>query len=339
MTGLHVVSKARKTGLRWYVYAWRGGPCIHSCDGVKPVITPEILDAQYRAKQDRFAAGPDNIDSLIADYEASPDFTYKRPATRRDYKLWLTRISDRFGKTPIAAFEDRRMRGDVIAWRNNWASQTRSADKASVMMGTLLSWAMENGRISVNVAAGIKQMHHVNKADQIWEDRHWQAVRAVKKFPQHVMDALELASLTGLRLGDLVRVAWEDVGDQSIILTTKKRGGRAIIPIYDELRKLLTRLAPTDDAKRTGPILLNSRGTPWTESGLGTVWQRRQPAGFDRTMHDLRGTFATFLALRGLNDQEIADRLGWSARKVSEIRRRYVDEARVVVSLVERLSA
>lgn len=335
LSGLHIVAKARKGGKRWYVYAWRGGPCIHQQDGAKPVITPEILGLQQRALQESFGPAGDDIDSIIAGYEASPNFTERKESTKKDYRLWLTRISQRFGKTPLAAFEDRRMRGDIIEWRNNWAHQPRTADKASVMMATLLGWAVENGRIEINVAAGIRQLHNVNKADQIWEERHWQAIRAVKEFPAHIMDALTLASLTGLRLGDLVRLEWSNVFDTKIVVEkTRKRGGRAVIPIYAELRQWL-------DARpmQSGPVLLNSRKLPWTESGLETVWQRKKPEGFDRTIHDLRGTFVTFLALKGLTDEEIARIIGWTAKRISEIRARYVDEARVVIALAERLSA
>ena len=335
MTGLHVVAKSRQGGKRWYVYAWRGGPCIHQQDGARPVITPEILGLQQRALQSSFGAAGDDIDAVIADYEVSPEFTDRRASTQKDYRLWLTRISQRFGNTPLAAFEDRRMRGDIIEWRNQWAHQPRTADKASVMMATLLGWAVENGRIEINVAAGIRQLHSVNKADQIWEDHHWKAVRAIEKFPPHVMDALTLASLTGLRLGDLVRLEWAQVGDKAIIIEkTRKRGGRAVIPIYTELRQWL-------DGRviRQGTVLLNSRKLPWTESGLETVWQRKKPSGFDRTIHDLRGTFVTFLALRGLTDEEIARVIGWTAKRIAEIRARYVDEARVVIAMADRLSA
>lgn len=335
MSGLHVVAKSRKGGKRWYVYAWRGGPCIHQQDGARPVITPEILGAQQRALQASFGPAGDDIDALIADYEESPDFKDRRDSTKKDYRLWLTRISQRFGNTPLAAFEDRRMRGDIIEWRNLWSHQPRTADKATVMMATLLGWAVENGRVEINVAAGIRQLHKVNKADMIWEDSHWKAVRAVKDFPAHVMDALTLASLTGLRLGDLVRLDWSQVGDKAIIVEkTRKRGGRAVIPIYAELRQWL-------DARpaKKGTVLVNSRKTGWTESGLETVWQRKKPEGFDRTIHDLRGTFVTFLALKGLTDEEIARIIGWTAKRIGEIRARYVDEARVVIALADRLSA
>lgn len=333
MTGLHVVSKQLKTGTRHYVYAWRGGPCIHKCDGSPPVITQDILNAQMRARNE--GRSTDDIDALIADYEASPDYARRRKSTKKDYRLWLTRISQRFGNTPLEAFEDRRMRGDVIAWRNGWAGQPRTADKASVMMSTLLNWAVENGRLSVNVAAKIKHLHHADRSQEIWEDRHWKAVEAEKDFPPHLMRALRLACLTGLRLGDLVRLEWSQVTAQTIIVEkTRKRGGRAIIPIVPELCELLDSIGRKD-----GHVLLNSRGAGWTESGLETVWQRRKPEGFDRRIHDLRGTYVTFLATKGLTDDEIARAVGWGAKEVAAIRARYVDESRVVVSLVERLSA
>lgn len=65
---------------------------------------------------------------------------------------------------------------------------------------------------------------------------------------------------------------------------------------------------------------------------------RQKPDSFDRTMHDIRGTFVTWLAKKGLTDEEISRIVGWTAKRVSDVRARYVDEARVIVSLVDRLS-
>lgn len=333
VTKLHIVSKPTRFGKTWYVYAWRGGPCIHKSDGARPVIDRELLDAQYQARQETRGAPADDIDSLIADYEASPHYP-KNKRTRSDYRRSLDRISARFGKTPLEAFEDRRIRGDVLLWRDQWADQPRTADKLTVMMGTLLGFGLDRGRLGINVAAGIKQLHSADKSDEIWEERHWQAVRALKDFPAHIMDALIFASLTGLRLGDLVRVEWGSVGEKAIIVQTRKRNGRAVIPITKELRAHLE-----GRGHREGTILRNSRGKPWTESGLETVWQRRKPEGFDRVIHDLRGTYVTYLAVRGFTDEEVARVIGWTAKRVADVRARYVNEARVVIAMIDRLSA
>lgn len=334
LTGLHVVTKRRRgRPSRHYVYAYRGGPCIHVADGSKPTITPEILAAQNSAR--RVETGVRTFDKLIDDYRASPEFDRLKDATKRDYRLWLDRLSARFGSAPVKAFSDPRMRGQIIAWRDQWAAMPRTADKASVMTATLLAWAVERGELAVNVAAGIKTLHRANKSDEVWERRH---IRAMVNAPAHLRRALLLAALTGLRLGDLVRLDWASVGDKAVVLTTRKRDGRAVIPITPTLRRLLNKLEPDRD-KRKGAVLRNSRAQPWTESGLGSVFQKSKPNSFDRRIHDLRGTFVTWLAIKGLTDEEIARIVGWTAKRIGDIRARYVDEARVVVSLIGRLSA
>ncbi|KPP87582.1 tyrosine-type recombinase/integrase [Erythrobacter sp. HL-111] len=333
LSGLHVVKKRLASGIiRWNVYAWRGGPCIHRQDGARPIITPDLFAQAIAAREEASGGAPsDTFKAVIVAYRASPEFERLADSTQRDYNRILDRIDEQFGAAPIAAFEDRRMRRDIIEWRDLWRGQPRTADKAAVMMATVLGWAVENALLTINVAAGIPQLHSADKSDMIWEDRHWQAMADA---PEQLMQALRLASMTGLRLGDLVRLDWSQVSDKAIILTTRKRKGRAVIPVIPELRSFLDTIT-----HRQGVVLRNSRGLPWTESGLGTVFQRSKPADFDRTMHDLRGTYVTWLAMKGLTDDEIARIVGWTSQRIAEVRARYVDEARVIVSLVDRLSA
>ena len=336
MTGLHVVRMRLKAADRWYVYAWRGGPCIHQADGRKPDITPAMLQAAMEARRSPQSTG--TVEWLVREYRASPEFKDLRSATRRDYERSLDRVEARFGPAPLGAFEDRRIRNDIIQWRDEWRAQPRTADKVLVMLQTLLSWAVERGFLAINAAHGIKLIHTADRSDLVWEADHWQAFQRTGKdgnpvCPAHLMTALKLISMTGLRLGDVIRLDWEHVGDKVIVLTTKKRGGRAAIPIFPELRALL-------DAQphRKGTVLRNSRDKAWTESGLGSVFQKAKPAGFDRTMHDLRGTYVTWLAVKGFTDEEIARVIGWTAKRVAQVRARYVDEARVVVSMVDRMA-
>jgi integrase len=332
VTGLHIVSSRRKHGKRYYVYAWRGGPCIHQQDLQRPVITPELLDkaAAERLKHSNYRRAG-TLDAVIDGYRASPEFKALGGSTQTDYRLWLDRASERFGKAPLAAFADPRMRGEIIAWRDRWQASPRTADKASGIMSIILGWAVDRGMITVNVAAKIRHLYQVNKADQIWESHHF---RAMIGAPAVLRDAIRMAALTGLRLGDLITLDWSHVGPNAIILTTKKRKGLAVIPIVPALRHHLDRRE-----WREGAVLRNSRGTAWTADGLKTAMQRARPEGFDRTFHDLRGTYITWLATRGFTDQEIARTVGWTTKRVAEIRARYVADARVVVSMIERLTA
>ena len=328
MPGLHTVKKSLKSGVRWYVYAWRGGPCIYSCNGQRPTIDQKILKMALEAKRD--PAPEDTISGLIRLYKASDEYLTKRPETRRDYDYSLDKIEARFGPAILGAFDDRKMRKDVIQWRDTYKHQPRTADKVIVMLGTVLGWGLLRGSVSINIAHGIPLIYKSDRSDLIWEDEHWEPF---KDAPPQLLRALQLISLTGLRLKDAVSVSWDQVFDKSIVLITSKRSGRAVIPIFPELRAWLDALP-----HQKGPLLLNSRGKGWTTSGLESVFQKQKPDGFDRTMHDIRGTFVTWLAIKGLTDEEISRIVGWTAKRVSEVRARYVDEARVIVSLVDRLS-
>lgn len=339
VTKLHLICKRLKSGPRWYVYAWRGGPCIHTADGSRPTITPDILDKAREARMTGKANYADSFEAVIDEYLKSPEFARLADVTKEDYRRWLTRISKRFGSAPMAIMADFRMRKDVLAWRDKWADQPRAADRAVGTLSTVLGWAAQRGMIATNIASEIGTLHRVNHSDEIWEDHHWEAVCALDKngkpvCPPHIMRVLELGKMTGLRMGDLLALDWSHVGPQAIVVRTNKRKVRAAIPMHRELKAFLDALPGGE-----GVILRNSKGEPWTTSGFKSSWRNAKPAGFDRRFHDLRGTCATWLMIKGLNDHDVATVLGWKASRVSEIRARYVDQARVVISMAERLNA
>lgn len=331
VTNLHVMPKRLKTGIRYYVYAWRGGPQIHMQDGTRPVITPDLLDKARQARIDGNGKYAGSFNQVIDDYRASPEFDRLADVTKADYRRWLTRISEAFGKAPMAIMGDFRMRKDIVIWRNKWKHQPRAADRAVGTLSTVLAWAAESGLIGDNITTEIGTLHRVDRSDLIWEDHHWEAVKDV---PAHIMRALELGKLTGLRLGDLLSLDWAHVFPKAIIIRTSKRKVRAAIPLHRDLKAFLDALP-----NREGRVLLNSRGEPWTTDGFKSSWRTARPKGFERHMHDLRGTCATWLAIKGLTDSEIATILGWKASRIAEIRARYVDEARTVIAITERLNA
>ena len=176
MTKLHIIRKSLKTGPRFYVYAWRGGPQIHVQDGTRPVIDRDLLDKAYQARQQGNADYALSFDAIIDEYQASPEFTRLAASTRSDYLRWMTRISERFGKAPITILADFRLRRDILAWRDKWADTPRTADMAIGTLSTILGWAARRGMIRENIVIGIGTLHRVNRADEIWEDRHFAAV-------------------------------------------------------------------------------------------------------------------------------------------------------------------
>ena len=323
-TGLHIVRKKGMGGDRWFVYARRGGPLIHVQDTYRPAITPALI---AKSKSALGHVPQDAVEKIIFAYIGSPEFAALAPSTRREYRLRLTQISRRFGRVPARLIPE--LQGEIMLWRDEMASTPRAADRAVGMLHTVLKYGKLKGMWKgENPAAEIPKLHKTNRADLIWEDRHWQAFKDV---PPHIHRVLELGSLTGLRISDLLRLTWEDVKETHIELVTGKTGGEAVIPLYCPLRAFLA-------GKGEGPILKTTRGTQWTPDGWQSSWSTARPKGFDRHIHDLRGTFATKLMIAGLDDNHVSVILGWEAKRIATIRAKYVDRAKVAKALAEKLN-
>lgn len=278
--------------------------------------------AERRAK-----GGKDTLDTIIDLYRQSPEFTSKKPNTQREYRLRLDQISAQFGKVPIRFFNGPDIRREIILWRDGLANTPRAADRCVGMLSTVLSWAQSRTIVNQNAAAEIDKLHRVNRADLIWEARHWDAVKNV---PGHIYRVLLLASLTGLRIGDLLALTWEQVTPDYIDVDTQKTGAMATIPMHAELRRFLV-------GPGKGPILRTTRMEAWTPDGWQSSWRKAKPDGFDRKVHDLRGTFVTRLMVAGISDAEIATITGWQTERIATIRARYVDRGRAARAMAERM--
>ena len=131
------------------------------------------------------------------------------------------------------------------------------------------------------------------------------------------------------------------------------------MPIVPGLRALLDELRTRHRATNVETVLVGAKGNPVAprtltaefiacrnkaNGGSGIVhppkMEGEKPKA--KTLHDLRGTFATRLMTLpggGLADDQIASIMGWSPRDVAAIRCRYVDEAAIVVAIANRINA
>lgn len=98
------------------------------------------------------------------------------------------------------------MRGDLLPWRDHWADEPRSADMAIQVTSRLLSWAVDRGLLTNNLAAGVGKLYDHHRSDIIWEQSHFE--RFAPHASVEVLEGIELAAYTGMGRGDLVRVPW-----------------------------------------------------------------------------------------------------------------------------------
>jgi integrase len=331
---LRGIAKVTAKG-RTYYYAWRGGPRLRGEPG-----SPKFHASYNEAVESRRIPEPGQFKSLIIQYRASSDYKKLADTTRKNWSPWLDHIADYFGDLRIVQFDrPEKIRPVIRRWRNQWANKPRTADYGMQVLSRLLSHAVDPlGKIASNPCEGIKQLYSSNRAEIIWTDSDIADLK--KTCPVEVAHAVDLASHTGLRLSDLLRLSWSHVGEDAIVFTTGKSRGRreAIIPLYDDLRNVLASIP-----KRSPTILSNQLFRPWKSNGFGTAFNRAKiRAGMndrDLHFHDLRGTAATKFYIAGLSIRVIAEILAWSEDQVERIIHRYVGRAAATKEAIRRLNA
>lgn len=310
LKGVHRVERRLANGKsRVYYYAWRGGPRIDAQPGSPAfVLTYQEAHAALR----RPKAG--TLFSLIAEYKGSAEFRRLATSTVRAYTHYLKIIEDEFGDMPLAALEDRRVRGEFKSWRDRFANTPRKADYAWTTLSRVLSFSKDRGFIGSNPCEGGGRLYEANRTDKIWEDEDVAAF--LKSAGPELALAIMLALWTGQRQGDLLRLPWSAYDGSHFRLQQSKTKRRVVIPAGTPLRTLLSQTA------RVGPMILTTtRSKPWSSDGFRTSWGKAcDKAGIEGlTFHDLRGSAVVRLALADATVPQIATFTGHSLRDVEAI--------------------
>ena len=150
----------------------------------------------------------------------------------------------------------------------------------------------------------------------------------------------------------VLAVRWSDVDQGLIAVVQGKTGKRLWIPIHKELVALLAVLearlraklgeaaAALDLRQCHEPILLNSRGKPWTVDGFKASWSEElnEPAMAEfrsrrLVFHGLRKSAVVFLLEAGCTDAETAAITGQS-REMVEHYARQVNQRRLAAAAI-----
>jgi integrase len=331
LKGLYTVTAKGRT----YHYAWRGGPRVKA-----PYGTPAFA-AEFAAHHaDRKGGDKSKMSGLCAMFRASDAWNGRGPKpisdkTKASWTKWLDRIQEEFGDLRVEQFDRPQMRPIITKWRNKFAATPRAADMGIQVLSRLLSFGQAEGKLLNNIVAGrgIETIYSADRSGMIWTQADLDALKAVA--PPEIVQAAMLASLTGLRQSDLLRLSWSHVKANSIEIATGKSKGRktTLIPMYGELRTYLEGLK-----KRATTVLVTTRGRPW-KTGFGSSWREaRDAAGIANLhFHDLRGTAATRFYRGGLSIREIAEIMTWSEDYVETLIDRYVKKDELLLDRIRRL--
>lgn len=360
-----IKSARRGKPVTWYVYAFKGGPLVMKViQPKKPSLTPDAHARIAAAHQSANSPDPTLLRSLIHEWRKGPDWKRLAESTKRVWDRQLDLIEGKWGDKPISVWDDPRMVAKVMKWRDSRADTPRSADIGITVLRELLKFGRLRARVRINAAEGIPHLYRGgDRAEIIWTPGDMEAFKkaAIELKRPSLYDGLRLAAVTGFRLSDLVSVTWDHLGEVAIVKTAlkKSRGKRrkAIVPMTDALEMLLAELRTRKRKDGVNTVLVNERGASWTAAGFGgsgsfgmvrdkakiihiDEGDDGQPIKRRKHLHDVRGTFCTYLLTEcELTDEDAAHIMGWSPARVAKIRSTYVDSAAVIISLAERMRA
>jgi integrase len=334
LKGVNVVTKKRADGSVYRAY-------YHRASGKR--LRGEPNSAEF---QEDFAAAEGlhsraerhTLAELIDRFHASAEFDDLAETTKAEYLRKLLIIRRRFGHAPTELLESRSFRGRVLDWRDEVArtSGKREADNLVSAIARVQSWALNRGAVKLNVMTSVAQLWRSDRSEKIWTPAHirlWMSAA-----PPEMKTAMLLALGTAQRRGDLVEMKWSQYDGRVIRLAQRKTGAVLEIPAVNYLREHLDGLE-----RRSDYILTNTRGRPWTGTGLSqTFLEVSRSVGIkDLHFHDLRGTAVTMLADAGASVPQIAAMTGHSLDGVGRILAVYlkptIAQAQGAVAALEKL--
>lgn len=246
---------------------------------------------------------------IIRAYSASPEFNKLAEGVRADRRRYLARIEERLGWMAAEDLNAKRATGEFYALRDEWQHKPPTADAMMATLATMLAWAERRDMVDLNRAARIERLADpADRADMIWTEED--QARFLDGCRDDLIAPFKIALWTGIRLGDLTRLTWDNYDGQWLVFRPSKTAKRlprlrVHIPVflYPPLAELLGGL----ERVKGGPILQTRRLRAWTPRSLQAAEQRRRDeAGIDLHWHDLRGTCITRLAEAGCTDAEVA---------------------------------
>lgn len=201
--------------------------------------------------------------------------TIKANSRALELGAWKRHIEPAFGKVPVIAIS----KADVSTWVGRLVAEGMAPTTAARYLGVLrrlLAFAVEDGRVTVNVAAAVKPptAGYVKREGQYLTRQEIEALaQACSGKYADVVWVLALAGLrwgelAGLKVGDRVKVPGEGLRLQRTVMSSRDKGAL----FEDTLKNKRSRTVPL--VGDLVPIV-----EKWSEGKASTEWMFPAPMG------------------------------------------------------------
>lgn len=289
--------------------------------------TPEF-EAAYRAAligeaptQKRAPASPHTLQWLVDRYRESAAWRQLAPATRRQRERIFLSAIERADNPPFAAITQ----ADVQRAVDKRADTPAQANHFLKTMRGLFAWAVRNGHVERDPAAGVPWVRYRSDGFPAWTADDVQAFREHHPIGSKARLAMELLLLTGLRRSDLVRIGRQHLRGDVLTIRTTKTGATVTLRLPAPLLELIE-ASPTGDMH----FVVNEYGGPFQVDSFGNWFRDRcREAGIAKSAHGLRKLSATLAAEGGAAAHQLMAQYGWTKVEQAQVYTRGADRVRL----------
>ena len=268
---------------------------------------------------------PDRFASILRDFQASEVFNGYKPNTKAAWRhiYRLAEHPDTLGSIYITQIDT----ADIQEFLDALADHPYMQHRGKRALRAAEKWALQRRRLPRSIVrdAGLV------KADGAREPWTLEEVALAEEHARpHFARIITLGSMTGQRLGDMIRMQWKDLrnyrGELGIDVLQEKTGLKMWVPIIEEFAPILA------SWPRIGKYILErGDGFPWTtRKATSEAWckERARNAALAPirkrmlTLHGLRATACLRLRADGLSNAFIAACVGMSEKMVDTYCRR-----------------
>ena len=254
-----------------------------------------------KAQANNVGAGrtkPGSFDALCVSYYRSPDFLGLKPSTQQARRNIIESFRRAHGDKPLQALGRAHIK-DIIGAK---ATTPEAANHLLKTLRIMLAYAVDQEMIASNPAAGVKKYPSRGEGHHTWSEIEIAQFEARHPVGGKARLALALGLYTAQRKGDVLRMGWQHVTGDGIMVRQQKTGTPLIIPLHPELKAALASVPRSNLT-----FVLTERGAPFTSNGFGN-WFRDQcnAAGLRHcSFHGLRKAAATRLANAGCSIDQV----------------------------------
>lgn len=227
--------------------------------------------------------------SVVARRYMKEVFPTKAVTTRRDNEKELANLLKVFAHMPIDAIAPMHIR-EYMDLRGKVAKIRANREKA--LFSHMFNKAREWGFTALqNPCQGVKGFKETGRSRYI-TDAEFEQVKAHAHFT--VVDAMDLALLTGQRPADVLKLKRTDIRDGALWIIQNKTGARLGIEITGELAATIATINSRPRKAISAYLIQDENGQPLTSGALRSRFDKaRTLAKVDFQFRDIRAKAAT----------------------------------------------